>query len=97
MDKSNQALKAVHQYVNNELYNPFSCEVLVKRKDGNLVFDCGVWVITMGIEDDWFNVSTKKGCGIGEYDLDQIVDIRDNKETIIELYCGGRNNILNIK
>ena len=42
----------------------------------------------MGIEDDWFNVSTGDGCGIGEYDLAQIVEIRDNKETILEIYNG---------
>lgn len=42
----------------------------------------------MGIGDDWFNVSTRQGLGIGEYDLDQIVEIRDNKETILEIYNG---------
>ena len=46
----------------------------------------------LGIEDDWFNVSTGDRCGIGEYDLDQIVEIRDNKETILEIYNGERDD-----
>ena len=83
-----ERLDEVKDYINEELSNPFCCEVKVTEDNGNLIFDCGCWVVTMGIEDDWFNVSTGDGCGIGEYDLDQIVEIRDNKETILEIYNG---------
>lgn len=83
-----ERLDEVKDYINEELSNPFSIEVKVTEKGGNLIFDCGWWVLTMGIEDDWFNVSTRDGCGIGFYDLDQIVEIRDNKETILEIYNG---------
>ena len=79
-------LDEVKDYINEELSNPFSCEVKVTEENGNILVDCGCWVVTMGIEDDWFNVSTVDGCGIGFYDLDQIVEIRDNKETILEIY-----------
>ena len=81
-----QRLDEVKDYINEELSNPFSCDVRVTEKGGNLLIDCGCWVLTMGINDDWFNVSTRGNCGIGYYDLDQIVDIRDNKETILEIY-----------
>lgn len=79
---------AVKDYINEELSNPFSCEVKVKEEGRNLLIDCGCWVLTMGVEDDYFNVETRRGWGIGEYDLDQIVEIRDNKETIMEIYNG---------
>ena len=81
-------LDEVKDYINEELSNPFSIEVKVTEDNGNIIVDCGWWVLKMGIEDDWFNVSTVSECGIGFYDLDQIVEIRDNKETILEIYNG---------
>ena len=48
--------------------------------------------MTSSIDDDYFNVETRRGWGIGEYDLDQIVEIRDNKETIMEIYNGEEEN-----
>ena len=83
-----ERLDEVKDYINEVLSNPFSIEVKVTEDNGNIIVDCGCWVLSMGIEDDWFNVSTGDGCGIGEYDLDQIVEIRDNKETILEIYNG---------
>ena len=83
-----ERLDEVKDYINEELSNPFSIEVKVTEDNGNIIVDCGCWVLSMGIEDDWFNVSTGDGCGIGEYDLDQIVEIRDNKDTILEIYNG---------
>ena len=83
-----ERLDEVKDYINEELSNPFSIEVKVTEDNGNIIVDCGCWVLSMGIEDDWFNVSTGDRCGIGEYDLDQIVEIRDNKETILEIYNG---------
>lgn len=88
MKTKEQRLDEVKDYINEELSNPFSCEVKVTEENGNILVDCGCWVVTMGIEDDWFNVSTVDGCGIGFYDLDQIVEIRDNKETILGIYRG---------
>lgn len=79
-------LEGVQKYIEEELSNPFSCECKVTEEDGNICIDCGCWVVSLGIEDDWFNVSTHEGCGIGDYDLDQIVEIRDNRETILEIY-----------
>ena len=83
-----ERLDEVKDYINEVLSNPFSIEVKVTEDNGNIIVDCGCCVVTMGIEDDWFNVSTGDRCGIGEYDLDQIVEIRDNKETILEIYNG---------
>ena len=83
-----ERLDEVKDYINEELSNPFSIEVKVTEDNGNIIVDCGCCVLSMGIEDDWFNVSTRQGLGIGEYDLDQIVEIRDNKETILEIYNG---------
>ena len=83
-----ERLDEVKDYINEVLSNPFSIEVKVTEDNGNIIVDCGCWVLKMGIGDDWFNVSTRQGLGIGEYDLDQIVEIRDNKETILEIYNG---------
>ena len=83
-----ERLDEVKDYINEELSNPFCCEVKVTEDNGNIIVDCGCWVLKMGIGDDWFNVSTRQGLGIGEYDLDQLVEIRDNKETILEIYNG---------
>ena len=88
MKTKEERLDEVKDYINEELSNPFSIEVKVTEENGNILVDCGCWVLTMGIKDDWFNVSTVGFCGIGYYDLDQIVDIRDNKETILEIYNG---------
>ena len=83
-----ERLDEVKDYINEELSNPFCREVKVTEDNGNIIVDCGCWVLKMGIGDDWFNVSTRQGLVIGEYDLDQIVEIRDNKETILEIYNG---------
>ena len=83
-----ERLDEVKDYINEVLSNPFCCEVKVTEDNGNIIVDCGCWVLKLGIGDDWFNVSTRQGFGIGEYDLDQIVEIRDNKETILEIYNG---------
>ena len=72
-------LDEVKDYINEELSNPFSIEVKVTEDNGNIIVDCGCWVLKMGIGDDWFNVSTVDECGIGFY---------DNKETILEIYNG---------
>lgn len=88
-----ERLDEVKDYINEELTNPFCCEVNVTEENGNILVDCGCWVLTMGIKDDWFNVSTRQGIGIGEYDLDQIVEIKDNKETILKIYNGEWDDV----
>ena len=91
-EEKTKRLDAVKDYINEELSNPFCCEVKVKEEGRNLVIDCGCWVLSMSIDDDYFNVETRRGWGIGGYDFDQIVEIRDNKETILEIYKGEEEN-----
>ena len=79
-----ERLDEVKDYINEELTNPFCCEVKVTEDNGNIIVDCGCWVLKMGIGDDWFNVSTRQGLGIGEYDLTRLLK-QDNKETILYL------------
>ena len=87
MDKvKSKRIDAVKDYINKELSNSLCCGFEVKERSKQLLIDCGFWVLTIDLEDGWFNVSTRRNMGIGEYDLDYIVEIRDNKETIMEIY-----------
>lgn len=97
-----QRLDEVKDYINEELNVPFFCEWKVREENGNIIIETECWEVTLGINDEWFNVSTEKGCGISTYELDQIVDIRDNKETILEIYNGEgmmtvKNNVKPLK
>ena len=59
-----ERLDEVKDYINEELSNPFCCEVKVTEDNGNIIVDCGCWVLKMGIGDDWFNVSTRQDLGL---------------------------------
>ena len=42
-----ESLDEVKDYINEELSNPFCCEVKVTEDNGNIIVDCGCWVLKM--------------------------------------------------
>jgi len=87
-EKKKDTLDQVKEYLSKQWTNPFNCELIITERNGNLNFSCESWKVEIGIKYNWFNVSTRKNCGIGYFDLDQVKDIRDNRETILEIYKG---------
>ena len=83
-----ERLNEVKDYLNEVLSNPFSIEVKVTEDNGNIIVDCGCWVLNMDGWDDEFNVSTRQGFGNREDDRGQSVESSGNKENILEIYNG---------
>ena len=42
-----ERLDEIKDYLNEELSNPFSIEVKVTEDNGNIIVDCGCWVLEM--------------------------------------------------
>ena len=69
--------------------NPFLCKFKVKYHDWGfkaIIIDCcELWKFTISIDDDYINISTRRGRGFGQYDLEQVIEILDYKEDIIDM------------
>ncbi len=82
-------LETIKAFLNENLSNPFLCKFKVKYHDWGfkaIIIDCcELWKFTISIDDDYINISTRRGRGFGQYDLEQVIEILDYKEDIIDM------------
>jgi hypothetical protein len=85
MDIEDNALKSVQDYIQNKLYNPYNYEISVWYDDEFNYFEISTdkWSMDLYPMDKrlCFN-----GDGIDSKEFDQIMGIRDNKDTIWSIY-----------
>lgn len=85
----NAQLKKIRDYVENELDYPYRWKDWFKYKAGGpdqmkIVADC--WTITLAFDLGEFAVQTRKGYSCGDIDIDFFMSVKDNMDTIAEMY-----------
>ena len=81
-------IKKIKEFIENELYNPYRGQEFEFYEDGEnqieIIADC--WTLTMFPKNGDIEVQTKKGCCVGQYDLEYFMDIYHNLDKINEIY-----------
>lgn len=83
----------IREFLMNELYCPYGkdCQLkveLVENSNGDvesIQIITQTWKVDLEIDHTWFNFSTNDGCGIDEYELEYVMDIKDSWDELIEL------------
>ena len=90
----NAQLMKIKDYVENELDYPYRWKDWFKFKaDGpdQMKIDAGFRTITLDFDMSMFSVHTHEGCSCGDIDIDFFMSVKDNMDTIAEMYYGKEN------